>query len=212
MLTWNLMHGRAVPGAGRELLAEFADVLAGWEWDVALLQEVPPWWPPALGRRCQASGWSVLTSRNSLLVLRRAIARRWPDVIRSNGGGCNTILVRAFEVEQHRVRRLAILPERRWAHAVRLRPGLWVGNVHGGRSLSQASRAADAVLEWGGSAPLVMGGDFNVHDLSLPGWTHVCGHEADHLFVRGLRAGGTCEVLDHRPLSDHAPVVASVQR
>ena len=42
------------PGAGRDLRAEFAAALAGWDWDVALLQEVPPWWPPALARACDA--------------------------------------------------------------------------------------------------------------------------------------------------------------
>ena len=50
VLTWNLFHGRAVPPAGRDLLGDFAAALAGWDWDVALLQEVPPWWPPELGR------------------------------------------------------------------------------------------------------------------------------------------------------------------
>ncbi len=50
VLTWNLFHGRAVPPAGHELLGAFAATLAGWSWDVALLQEVPPWWPPALAR------------------------------------------------------------------------------------------------------------------------------------------------------------------
>ena len=53
VLTWNLFHGRAVPDAPRELLDEFAAQLAAWAWDVALLQEVPPWWPPAAGPRAQ---------------------------------------------------------------------------------------------------------------------------------------------------------------
>ena len=50
LLTWNLYHGRAEPSARRPLAAEFAATLAGWEWDVALLQEVPPWWPQPLAR------------------------------------------------------------------------------------------------------------------------------------------------------------------
>ena len=54
VLTWNLMHGRAVPGAGRDLQAEFCDALGGWEWDVALLQEVPPWWPRTLAQRLES--------------------------------------------------------------------------------------------------------------------------------------------------------------
>src|SRR6185369_6435905 len=49
VLTWNLFHGRSVPPSGRSLTSAFAAALAGWEWDVALLQEVPPWFPPLLG-------------------------------------------------------------------------------------------------------------------------------------------------------------------
>ena len=48
VLTWNLFHGRSQPAARRELLGEFAALLGGWSWDLALLQEVPPWWPAAL--------------------------------------------------------------------------------------------------------------------------------------------------------------------
>src|SRR5687767_8092548 len=92
VLTWNLFHGRAQPPAGRALMGEFARTLAGWEWDVALLQEVQPWWPPVLARVAAARQVSVLTSRNSLLPLRRAIAVRAPDLIKANGGGANAIL------------------------------------------------------------------------------------------------------------------------
>src|SRR6478735_5326605 len=48
-LSWNVYHGRSPNPAGRSLLGDFADALAGWEWDVALLQEVPPSWPAVLG-------------------------------------------------------------------------------------------------------------------------------------------------------------------
>ena len=85
VLTWNLYHGRADPPAGRPLFDEFAAMLAGWSWDVALLQEVPPWWPPQLARATDADERHVLTSRNSLLLVRRWVAERWPDLIRSNG-------------------------------------------------------------------------------------------------------------------------------
>ena len=52
VLTWNLYHGRAVPPAGRLLLLDEygAPPSRAADWDVALLQEVPPWWPPELGR------------------------------------------------------------------------------------------------------------------------------------------------------------------
>src|SRR6185312_4538841 len=133
VLTWNLLHGRSVPGAGRDLSEEFVSALRGWEWDMALLQEVPPWWPSTLAERLGADQRSVLTSRNAVLPLRRAIAVRWPDLIKSNGGGANAILVRGDAVAEHRSRRLCLWPERRWVHAVRLRSaGVWVANLHAG--------------------------------------------------------------------------------
>ena len=54
VLTWNLKHGRSVPSAGPTCSTEFAAALAGWEWDLALLQEVPPWWPPRWPRDLDA--------------------------------------------------------------------------------------------------------------------------------------------------------------
>ncbi len=210
VLTWNLLHGRSVPGAGHDLFDEFCAVLAGWEWDVALLQEVPPWWPPALADRLGADERSVLTSRNALLPVRRAVAVRWPDLIKSNGGGANSILVRTDAVTEHRWRRLCLWPERRWVHAVRLQAaGLWVANLHAGGPMRDAVRATEAAREWAGDAPLVLGGDFNIRRLVLEGFDHAAGHEVDHVFVRGLRPV-TSEVLERGRLSDHAPVSAEV--
>src|SRR5689334_16837947 len=120
VLTWNLFHGRAVPERPRELLAEFTDRIAGWDWDVALLQEVPPWWPAELAVACGAVQRTVLTSRNAALPVRRLVARRRPDLIKSNGGGSNAILVRGDVVGVHARRRLRFRPERRVLHAVRL--------------------------------------------------------------------------------------------
>ena len=40
---------------------------------MALLQEVPPWWPPALACGRGAEWRTVLTSRNSGLAARRAV-------------------------------------------------------------------------------------------------------------------------------------------
>ena len=51
----------------------FAEPLASWSWDVALLQEVPPWWPAQLARAAHGEERSVLTSRNALAALRRAL-------------------------------------------------------------------------------------------------------------------------------------------
>ena len=93
---------------------EFAAALDGWEWDVALLQEVPPWWPSMLAQGAQ---WRVrLTSRNGLLAARRAVSSRNPDVLKANGGGCNAILVRQGSILSHAWRRLCVWPERRYVH------------------------------------------------------------------------------------------------
>jgi endonuclease/exonuclease/phosphatase family metal-dependent hydrolase len=214
VLTWNLFHGRSVPPAGRELFDEFAAALAGWDWDVALLQEVPPWWPATLARRLRADQRLVLTSRNALLPVRRAIAIRRPDLIKSNGGGANAILVRGDAVAEHRTRRLCIWPERRWVHGARLRDaGVWVANLHGGGPLRDAHRAASSARDWAGDAPVVLGGDFNLRPLSLDGFAYAGGHGVDLVFARGFAADPSATaVLDHGPLSDHAPVRVVVER
>ena len=211
VLTWNLKHGRAVPSAGRELFDEFAGALTGWEWDVALLQEVPPWWPPLLASRLNADQRYVLTSRNFGLPVRRAIAVRWPDLIKSNGGGADAILVRRDTVVEHRWRRLCIWPERRWVHAVRLHgAGIWVANTHCGGPIRDARRAAEATLRWAGTAPVVLGGDFNIREPILDGFTYAGGHGVDGFYVRGLSVSSGAEVLERCDLSDHAPVAITL--
>ena len=211
VLTWNLKHGRAVPSAGRELFDEFSGALGGWAWDVALLQEVPQWWPPLLASRLDAEQRLVLTSRNAGLPVRRAIATRWPDAIKSNGGGANAILVRGDAIAEHRVRRLCLWPERRWVHAVRLHgAGAWVANLHAGGPIRDAHLAAQYALSWAGDAPLVLGGDFNIRRLTLDGVARAAGHEVDYVFVRGLQAEGAADVLDSGRLSDHAPVAVTI--
>ena len=220
VLTWNLFHGRAVPAAGRDLLAEFAATLAGWEWDVALLQEVPPWWPPLLARACRADQRMVLTSRNWLLPLRKAISVRNPDVLKANGGGCDAILVRGAAILEHRSERFALRPERRMMHGVRLDGGAWVVNLHattrkGSKEAPQTRAevrfAAATGLAWAGGAPLVLGGDLNLPDPGeQTGLQHVAGHWVDHVYVSGLQATAKAEVLERGTLSDHEPVAVSL--
>lgn len=201
--------------AGRALLGEFASALAAWEWDVALLQEVPPWWPAPLAAACGASERHVLTSRNALLPLRRAIARRAPDLIKSNGGGGNAILVRGRAIADQRALRLAWLPERRWAHGVRLAGGGWIVNLHATtrdepRALVESERAVAAARGWAGGEPLlVLGGDLNIaQGPALPGLRHLVGHHVDHLYGEGEPHDAA--VLERGRLSDHAPIAVSV--
>jgi endonuclease/exonuclease/phosphatase family metal-dependent hydrolase len=215
VVTWNLYHGRGVPPAGRDLLPDFAAILAGWDWNVALLQEVPPWWPRELARVAGAEHRLVLTSRNQLSPLRRALATRWPDLMKSNGGGANAILVRGARITEHRHLLLRRLPERRWLHAVRLDSGIWVGNLHAtahhsSRAAAEDARAAATILEWADGGSAVLGGDFNLRELELEGLRHVARHDVDHVFVVGLEAVGDARVLDAGPLSDHQPVAVGL--
>jgi endonuclease/exonuclease/phosphatase family metal-dependent hydrolase len=212
VLTWNLFHGRSVPPSGRSLLREFADALAGWEWDVALLQEVPPWFPEPLAANAGAGYRVQLTSRNRLLPLRRAISVRNPDILKANGGGCNAILVRGEPILEHRARRLRRWPEGRWVHGVRLSGG-WVANVHAHNRPQPAAqadceRAIAAVRGWGDL--LVFGGDVNLKRPDLPGLLHVAGNHVDHVFTDGRPAAGRAQVLDRGVLSDHPPVAVTI--
>ncbi len=209
LLTWNLLHGRDhPPNRGLEtwrsrltrrperdathvqvnesLRAAFAGLLAGWEWDVALLQEAPPRWLGDLERATGAAGALALTSRNSLPRLRAAIADRNPDLIRSHEGGSNVLLVRPpARVVATATLELARRPERRTLLAARIElPGgrrLTVANVHlsvpsTGQGGAEAIAAARFAAGWGGGDeptvplaehaadgdPLVLGGDLNL--------------------------------------------------
>jgi endonuclease/exonuclease/phosphatase family metal-dependent hydrolase len=223
VLTWNLFHGRSLPPSRRALAAEFAALLAAWEWDAALLQEVPPWWPPALARAADAEQRTALTSRNVGLALRRALAERWPDLVKSNGGGCNAILARRAIAENHAIR-LRAWPERRVAQLARLRDGTCLVNFHGSARVALAEgeleRLWERALAWAGKAPLIVGGDLNLRSPHAPDSdiVHVACRDVDHLFVRGLEPSASADLLDRHilveenrvELSDHVPIVVSL--
>ncbi|MFP5388928.1 MAG: endonuclease/exonuclease/phosphatase family protein, partial [Thermoleophilia bacterium] len=179
----------------RELGAEFAEVLAGAEWDVALLQECPPRFAGPLAEACGAEAHRVLTSRNSFPSLRTFIARRNPDLIASGEGGSNLTLVRTpfqcalctpDEQKAHRSgemverRELAIhdgAPERRAMAFTRVALGtgasLCIANLHGTNdrpdlATADVLRAAKAATEWAGDAPLLFGGDLNLRPAEDP--------------------------------------------
>jgi endonuclease/exonuclease/phosphatase family metal-dependent hydrolase len=217
VLTWNLMHGRSAPPSGRELLDEFGAALRAWEWDVALLQEVPPWWTALLAARLGAEHREALTSRNALPRVRRALARRWPDVMKSQGGGANAILSRRDRIVAHHVEPLTRSPERRIAHGVSLGCGVWVVNLHAtahddGAAQRDGASAAAAALRWAGGDPLVLGGDFNLLAPRWPGFAAAGGHNVDHLFTAGaVEARREAEVLERGALSDHAPVAVDLR-
>jgi endonuclease/exonuclease/phosphatase family metal-dependent hydrolase len=217
VLTWNLLHGRSVPPSRRELLDEFGAALEGWDWDVALLQEVPPWWAAPLAARLGAEHRQALTSRNALPRLRRALARRWPDVMKSQGGGANAILARRDRIVAHHVELLTRTPERRVAHGVSLGCGVWVVNLHatahdGPAAERDGATAAAAALRWADGDAVVLGGDFNLRAPQWPGFVPAGGHDVDHVFTAGaVRALGAAEALERGELSDHAPVAVDLR-
>jgi endonuclease/exonuclease/phosphatase family metal-dependent hydrolase len=230
LLSWNLFHGRDFPPdpalfswrsrllriaelgsthaqVNRPLLGEFADWLARADWDLALLQEAPPRWAPALARRAGAAAALALTSRNSLPSLRSALARRNPDLIASGEGGSNQLLVRG-DARLLEVRRMTLTrrPERRrmlWAR-VGLPGGrsIAVANLHAtagdpAAAAWEVERAAERAVAWAAGAPLVFGGDLNLRPRGTPeaftllrerfGLAPPTAPDAiDHLLVRGL--------------------------
>lgn len=219
ILTWNLFHGRALPNAGRDLQSEFTAALQGWAWDVALLQECPPWWPEPMARACGAQQRLALTSRNGLLPLRKLVARRFPDLIKSNGGGCNAILVRGGGgIAAHHVVVLRRRPERRVAQAVRLGDGTWIANLHAqvhseAHAQADLATAARALDRWAGAAtPVVLGGDTNTRRPAAGDLVPLGGHDVDFVLARGWHAVGVGTVHAHAPLSDHAPVSLELER
>ena len=203
VLSWNLYHGRDFPPdpalftlrsrllrrgernathvqVNRVLLDEFARVLDGLDWDVALLQEAPPRWFAELGRRTRSSGVLVRTSRNlpgPLESLQRLLANWNPDLIASSEGGSNQILVRhPGRVIDHRRLTLARRPEQRRMHWtwLELPEGrVCVANLHASaglpeRAAAEVVRAAERAVEWSDAQPLVFGGDFNVRPARNP--------------------------------------------
>jgi hypothetical protein len=261
-VSWNLFHGRDFPPnpalftmrsrllgieerddthvqVNRDLTAEFAAILAGARWDVALLQECPPRFAAPLARACGAEPHRVLTSRNSLGALRALAARLNPDLIAAGEGGSDLTLVRnpfGGIVERREVTIHQGRPERRAMAFTRTAAGLCVANLHATNdrpalATEDVLRAARAATEWAGDSPLLFGGDLNLRPVEDPeifaelrerfGLEGAnCPSAIDHLLHRGLTVVEPPAPWppedrelprDGRALrlSDHAPVQAS---
>jgi endonuclease/exonuclease/phosphatase family metal-dependent hydrolase len=230
-LTWNLFHGRdfppdpdlrrwrhrLLPGewrrgewaqVNRSLREEFAAKLADLDWQVALLQEVPPRWIDSLAQAAGAESAAVLTSRNWLAPARAAIAGWNPDLIASNEGGSNQLLVRPpWHIEEARHQVIARRPERRtmiWARLVAAEGReLCVTNLHAtaagdhSRAAREVLAAAELSISWAPDTPLILGGDLNLRPPEQPwafdelgerfGLTSPTSNDAvDHLLARDL--------------------------
>jgi endonuclease/exonuclease/phosphatase family metal-dependent hydrolase len=233
-IAWNLFHGRDFPPdprlrswrsrllrieernethvqVNRDLTPEFATLLAGTAWDVALLQECPPRFAAPLARACSAEAHRALTSRNSLGPLRGLLARQNPDLMASGEGGSNLTLVRVpgrlGGIAERR--ELAIhegAPERRAMALTRTASGLCVANLHATNdqprlAVEDVLLAAGAASGFAAGAPLIFGGDLNLRPAENPAvFTRLrdefglaaptAPRAIDHLLTRGL------EVLD----------------
>ena len=201
----------------RPLDREFQSFVARLEWDVALLQEVPPRWLRPLCRASGAGGASALTSRNQLAFARAALARLNPDLIASNEGGSNQILARPpWRIARTRRHTLTLAPERRRMIWVLLERDdgatLAVANLHastGGREATRAEirDAAQRAADWSGDAPLVFGGDLNLRPRRAR-------HEFDALRTRfGFAGEAPPNAIDHlfaRRARQLAPPLARV--
>ncbi len=200
VLSWNLYHGRDFPPdpalfswrsrllktternathaqVNRPLLGEFASVLDGFAWDVALLQEAPPRWFRALGSRTHSHGALIRTSRNLCPPLQRLLADWNPDLVASFEGGSNQILVRApGRILERRALTLAHRPEQRRMQWVRLelpQGRVCVANLHASaglpeRAAAEVVRAAEHAVAWSEEDPLVFGGDLNLRPSRNP--------------------------------------------
>lgn len=248
VVSWNLFHGRdKAPDpslhswrsrllkitergehyaqVNRSLFADFATALAGLRWDLALLQESPPRWAPALTEALGAEAHLTLTSRNWLPRLQGLIADLNPDLIASSEGGSNLTLVRGallegFDAAIAERRELVIhegRPERRTMAFIRTAAGLCVANLHATNDRPNLAgpevlAAADTAVEWAGDAPLLFGGDLNLRPALQPevfeqlreqhGLTPPTAPTAiDHLLGRGL------EIVEQPGPLPHAEVV-----
>jgi endonuclease/exonuclease/phosphatase family metal-dependent hydrolase len=233
-IAWNLFHGRDFPPdpelrswrsrllridernethvqVNRDLTTEFATLLAGTAWDVALLQECPPRFAEPLARACAAEWQRALTSRNALGPLRGLLARQNPDLMASGEGGSNLTLVRVPGrlggiAERRELTIHDGPPERRSVALTRTASGVCVANLHATNDMAEQAtedvlRAARAATEFAGAAPLVFGGDFNLRPAEQPaaferlhedfGLAAPTGPQAiDHLLSRGLEVLG----------------------
>ena len=181
---------------------------------MALLQEVPPWWPPPLAAAAARSSARSSPRATGCCRCGAGSRERNPDILKSNGGGANAILVRG-EILEHRAERLRRRPEARWVHGVRLAGRLGrqraLAEPSGGAGAGRhAGRDRGAHADWA-AAPLVFGGDINLRrPPELPGLVHLGGNHVDHLFSDGRPAAGRREVLDRGHLSDHPPVAVTL--
>jgi endonuclease/exonuclease/phosphatase (EEP) superfamily protein YafD len=231
-MTWNVFHGRDWPpepelqvrahkGNFRrgprlgdryeqtnwDLFDQFAALIGGIDWDVAIFQEFPPSWKRRMAGACGADAHRALSGRNWFQPLTSLIGRWRPDLLGAWEGGSNTTLVRAGAgpiAERGRIV-LTRKPETRVMALTRMESGVCVANLHVSTKPVSAERelleAAERATEFAGGGPLIFGGDFNVRPRSSAVFDQLeeryelaprtAPDRLSHLLVRGL------DVVEH---------------
>jgi hypothetical protein len=200
-IAWNLFHGRDFPPdpglftwgsrllrvsehnathvqVNRELLDEFAAVLAGAEWDVGAAAGDAAPLRRAAGAGLRRRGAPGLDLAQRPRALRAAAARLNPDLIASGEGGSNLTLVRRGGALGGIVERRGIAvhegrPERRAMALTRTASGVCLANLHATSNqpplaVADVLLAARAAVEFTGEAPLLFGGDLNLRPRQNP--------------------------------------------
>ena len=166
----------------------------------------------ALGASSASSARRVLTSRNALLAVRQARRRAaGRTLIKSNGGGCNAILVRARAGSSSTAcGAWPAGPSGAGCTPCGCACGVWVANAarHRATTPCAARRCAgrrDACA--GGRARSAAGPRRRLQrpGLALDGSPTPGGHDVDHVFLGGGLASTAAPTLERGPLSDHAP-------
>jgi endonuclease/exonuclease/phosphatase family metal-dependent hydrolase len=223
--TWNVFHGNAQPPRRQSYLRAMVELASRDRPDVLCLQEVPVWSLPRL------ASWSGMASFGAVArpplplgPLPGWVTRLHQGRFRSGlAGQANAILVasglQAQDLGHERISDEG--RERRVVQALRLKgaPGVVVANLHATNDFSdplvpraEAARARAFVegLARPGE-PIVIAGDFNVHDPALEGYS-APGAGIDDVLVRGATVlDVSLWPVERRTsegvvLSDHAPV------
>jgi endonuclease/exonuclease/phosphatase family metal-dependent hydrolase len=231
--TWNLYHGRTYPKSGRTYLERMVRLISLDAPDVVALQEVPLW---SLGRLERWSGmqavWAV-TVPNFLGPVARFVSDLDPVRMRFTiAGQANAVLLNPhFEVRNHQV--YVMNPEvsrweaitggrqRRVCQAVEVEVddrSLVIANLHAtndpGLAKVEVALAADLLRE---TERVVLCGDFNVAEFTVPDYSPPLAGGIDQILVRGLELERVPQrwpkerrLVNGRLLSDHAPVEAVI--